>query len=94
MKTRILTVAAAALWATAITMSAFAFTVRDTEGMFETANIVALAACVPTFYLMAEALFERHFTKVERDHEQLLLAISRLVERSGAERDLPRVHRR
>ena len=94
MKQRLLTVVATALWATSITMNAFAFTVADEEGMFETATIIALIACVPTFYLMAEALLERHMKMVARDHRALLGELCEVVGRADAARGLTRVDKR
>lgn len=94
MKTRILTIAAAALWATAITVEVIAFRDRDALGLFASANLVALVACVPTFYLAAESLLERHMEKVSLDHDDLLRALCRSMSRAGAERDVTHVDSR
>jgi len=86
--------AATALWATSITMVGFGFAIHGIEGMFELANMVALMACVPTFYLIAEVLFARHMRCVSRDHRELLGDVLEVVGRADAERDLRQIHRR
>ena len=90
----VFTVAGTALWATTFTIVGFAFTTDDAHDMLEIANIVALMACVPTFYLIAETMFERHIAEVKRDHDDLLGEISRVVGRADAEREVRHVGRR
>ena len=91
---RVSIVAATALWATTFTIVGFAFTTTDAHDMLEISNIVALMACVPTFYLVAEAMFAHHMQQVARDHREILGDLVEVVGRADAERQLRHVGRR
>lgn len=93
-KQRVCTTLAAALWAVSVTSMFWAFNDQDREGLFELANMIALVACVPSFYLVADYLFRKHYRKIARDHDELLGDLCEIVGRADADRGLARIDRR
>lgn len=87
-------IAATALWVTAITSTVFAFVAANDHGLFEAANIVALMACVPTFWLMAESRLEHYHQIAQRQRVELVGELAEMLGRSDAQRDIPRVTHR
>lgn len=87
-------IVAAALWAVALTTMGFAFAVDDVRGLFEVANTLALMACVPTFHLIAETMFEHYHEVAQRERVELVGELAEMLGRSDASRDLPRVDHR
>ena len=91
MNQRACIIAAAALWASAFTTTLLAFANSDVEGLFETANMLALVACVPSFYLVAEHLFERYHRRLVRERRHLFSELAEALGRADAVRDLSHI---